>query len=305
VWSRLLTGAAMVTILSSCGPAAGPQEPVALHDDALTIGSFDFPESVLLAEIYAQAVEARGIPVIRQFDIGPRELVQPALQRGLVEVVPEYAGSLLAFLTGGPAPSSLAEARAALAEALAPRGLVAFGSAPAQDRNGFAVSSDLSRARRVVRLSDLARQEGLTLGGPPECPRRPLCEVGLKATYGITFDSFVPLDQSGPLTAEALVRGFIDVGLMFTTSPEVVRSALVLLEDDRNLQPAENVTPVAHGAAVERFGVPLASALDGVSAALTTEELRAMNARVEIAGLPPAEVAREWLAEHGLLTDGD
>ncbi|HSJ51043.1 MAG TPA: ABC transporter substrate-binding protein [Actinomycetota bacterium] len=298
--SRLLVLLAAVT-LTACVAPGPPRGSDALGDDALTIGSFNFPESVMLGELYAQAIEAQGIRVTRRFDIGPRELVEPALQRGLIELVPEYAGSLLEFIGGGPASSDLDEVRSALVPALEKRGLVAFESANAQNRNAFAVSADLSRSRRVVRLSDLAGVDGLALGGPPECLRRPLCRPGLEETYGITFESFVPLDQGGPITAEALIRGFVDVGLIFTTSPEVLRSGLVLLEDDRHLQPAEHVTPIAHHAAVERFGSGLADAVDAVSASLTTAELRLMNDRVEIAGLTPAEVARSWLTDRGLV----
>lgn len=299
VRSRLLVLLA-AAILTACAPVP-PREPQALTDDALTVGSFNFGESVLLAELYAQAVEAEGIRVVRRFDIGPRELVQPSLQRGLIELVPEYAGSLLEFVTGGSASSNLGVVRGALAVELDARGLVAFESARAQNRNAFAVSAELARAARVARLSDLAGDEGLALGGPAECPRRPLCQPGLEETYGITFDSFVPLDSSGPLTAQALVRGLVDVGLMFTTSPEVLRSDLVLLEDDRHLQPAEHVTPVANAAAVERFGPRLEEAVNRVSASLTTAELRLMNLRVEVADLTPAEVARTWLVGRGLV----
>ena len=292
------------TILAACSAAGSPPDADALVDDALTVGSFNFPESVLLAELYAQAIEDRGIRVVRRFDIGPRELVEPALQRGLIEFVPEYAGSLLEFVAGGSASANLDEVRADLAAALEPRGLVAFDSARAQNRNAFAVSADLARSQRVVRLSDLAGDDGLTLGGPPECLRRPLCRPGLERTYGIRFASFVPLDQSGPITAEALVRGFVDVGLMFSTSPEVLRSGLVLLEDDLHLQPAEHVTPIGHREAVERFGPRLAAVVDAVSSFLTTADLRAMNARVEIGGVTAAQVARDWLRDHGLTPGG-
>lgn len=305
VRSRLASCLAAVAILAgACAGAEGPDEPDgALADDAVTVGSFNFGESILLAEIYAQAIEARGIRVERELDLGPRELVEPALERGLIELVPEYAGSLLEFVSGGSASSSLAETREALRTALERRRLVALASSHAQNQNGFAVSSAFATERNLHALSDLIGVQGLTLGGPPECPQRPLCQRGLEGTYGIRFASFVALDLSGPLTADALARELVDIALVFTTSPEIVRRDLVLLADDRHLQPAENVTPIVRRETLERFGPELAEVVDAVSALLTTEDLRDLNAEVEIDGRSPAAVARAWLEDHGLADD--
>src|SRR5882672_9654008 len=123
--------------LIGCARDQGPAVTSVLSDDAITVGSFNFPESEVLAEIYAQVLEARGFRVERQLDVGPRELLIPALQRGLVELVPEYAGSLLGFF-GGTASSDAATTHQRLAVALAARGLAALGAAPAEDRNAFA-----------------------------------------------------------------------------------------------------------------------------------------------------------------------
>lgn len=289
-------------LTAGCAASGGPAgSSSALGDDAVTVGSFDFPESVLLAELYAQALEANGIRVVRRLGLGPRELVEPALQRGLLELVPEYAGSLLVFLVGGSASASLEETRGELAAALERRGLAALGSSPAQDRNGFAVTQELADRLGAESLSDLAAEGSLVLGAPPECEQRPLCRPGLEGAYGLEFSSFVPLDQSGPITSDALLRGVVDLALFFTTSPELVRYDFALLEDDRHLQPAENVTPVVHGEALERFGTAIAEAIDPVSAMLTTEELRVLNAAVVLDGRRPAAVAHEWLAARGLL----
>jgi osmoprotectant transport system substrate-binding protein len=254
----------------------------------------------VLAEIYAQALEARGIRVERRPGIGPRELVEPALERGLVELVPEYAGSLLGFLAGSPPSSGLVATRSQLRVQLDARGLVALRSAPAQDQNGFAVTADTAEALGLETLSDLSGRAGLVLGGPPECPERPLCQLGLEEVYGIEFASFVPLDRSGPLTSDALTRGVVDVALVFTTSAEVVRHDLVVLADDRGLQPAEHITPVVRIDTLQRFGSELSMIVDAASSALTTAALRALNAEVEIGGRPAADVAAEWLAEQGL-----
>lgn len=289
---RRVIGLVVAAVLVAGCTTEEPAAPSgALGDDAVTVGSFDFPESVLLAELYAQALEGEGIRVVRRFRLGPRELVEPALQRGLLELLPEYAGSLLVFLVGGSASSSLEETREELAAALERRGLAPLESSRAQDRNGFAVTSELADRLDATALSDLATEPALVLGAPAECEQRPLCLPGLEGAYGLEFSSFVTLDQSGPITSEALQRGVVDLELFFTTSSQLVRHDFVLLEDDRHLQPAENVTPVVHGDALERFGSAIADAVDPVSDLLTTEELRTLNAAVEIDGLEPAAVA--------------
>lgn len=300
--SRLLTFvAAVVTLTASCAESGEVAGPVgALGDDAVTVGSFNFHESVLLGELYAQALEASGFRVLRELDLGPRELADPILQNGLIELLPEYAGSLLEFLAGGAASADLEETRSALRASLELRGLTALASAPAQSQNGFAVTDEFAREQDLHVLSDLAGEPALVLGGPPECPIRPLCQPGLESAYGIELSSFVALDASGPLTIDALERGVVDLALMFTTSAEIIRHGFVLLQDDRRLQPAEHITPVVHRSTLERFGPAFEAAIDAVSERLTTEELRALNAQVEIQRRTPADVARTWLVSQGL-----
>lgn len=292
---------AVLTLVTGCARVE-PSPTMALGDDAVTIASFNFEESELLAELYAQALEARGIRVVRQMNLGPREIVGPSLERGLVELVPEYAGSLLGFLSRrDPTSSRIADTLARLRTELLGHGLHALEPAPAQDRNTFVVTSALAGRLGLETLSDLAATEDLVLGGPPECPERPLCLLGLQRVYGASFADFVPLDQAGPLTTDALRRGVVDVALLFSTSPQIVRHGFIELEDDRGLQPAENILPVVHGATLERFGPELARALDAVSRLLTTEELRAMNAAIAYGGVTPAHAARDWLLARGLV----
>lgn len=269
-----------------------------LGDDAITIGSFNFPESEVLAEIYALALEGRGFRVDRQLDVGPRELLIPALQRGLVELVPEYAGSLLGFF-GGEASSDSATTHQRLAVELAPRGITALSAAPAEDQNAFAMSPTTAERLNVESLSDLTSfAPGMTFGGPTECPERALCLKGLEDTYGLHFKEFIALDTGGPLTVQALNDGTIDVGLLFSSDPTLRAGGLIDLHDDRHLQPSENVTPVVSQVTLERFGPELADALNAVSALLRTADLRDMNAAMA-SGRAAAGVAREWLRAHG------
>ncbi|HEX8803685.1 MAG TPA: ABC transporter substrate-binding protein [Acidimicrobiales bacterium] len=294
--------AALVAGLASCGGDAPAAAPTALHDDAVTVGSFDFPESELLGEIYGQALEAGGVPVHHRPRLGPRELVEPALARGLVELVPEYAGTAVDFLSlGTRRPSADSRrTRALLDEVLEGGPIVALAPSPAQDANAVVVTRAVARRHHLETISDLAPlARELTFGGPPECPARPFCLDGLERVYGLSFAAFLPLDAGGPLTHQALVDGHVDVGLLFSTDPQIGPHGLVVLDDDRGLQAAENVVPLVRREVVEAGGHELVSRVDAVSARLTTDRLRVLNGRVA-AGADPADVAAGWLEAEGL-----
>jgi osmoprotectant transport system substrate-binding protein len=270
----------------------------------ITVGSFDFPESVLLAYLYAGALSARGYPVRVLPDLGSRELVEPALMTGLVQLVPEYTGSALEFVSLGQAHATadVAATAAALAEWMAARGLVTARPAAAQDANAIVVTGATASRYRLRTIADLARAApGLVFGGPPECPERPDCLPGLRRTYGLRFRAFAALDTGGPLTRQALEAGDIGAALLFTTDPAIRAGHLVELTDNRNLQPAENVIPVLRRATAGRYGAGLLAALDAVSARLSTDALTTLDAQVELNGRSPRTVARSWLREQGLL----
>ena len=291
---------ALVLAASACDRSS-EASPNVDRDDAVTIASYNFPESVLLAEIYAQALEAADVRVKRETALGTRELVMPALVQGLVELVPEYAGSALLFLAGAGSASADRDANhRALASQLSGFGVTALDASPAEDQNGFAVTRETASRFGLRTLSDLAPvAEQLTFGGPPECQRRPSCVPGLESTYGIEFGAeLFTLDAGGDRTVAALAQGTVDVALLFTSDAAVELNAFVLLRDDRSLQPAENVTPVVRHDALERFP-GLAAAVNAVSALLTTDELRSMNAEVAL-GAEPRTIARAWLARNGI-----
>jgi osmoprotectant transport system substrate-binding protein len=290
----------------SVGTGAAPPRvgaPVT-GDDAITVASFNFPESVLLAEIYAQALQAKGFKVKRALDLGPRELVEPALERGLVEFVPEYLGTALEFLNrrSRPTSASVDVTRQRLAEAFRQRGVHVLASADAQDANGLAVTAQTSAKYRLRNISDLIPVAGeLVLGGPPECPSRPLCLPGFRSRYRLQFKQFMPLDPSGPLTVEGLASGQVDVAVLFTTDGDIASRGLVLLRDDRSLQPAENVTPVVLQEVVAKYGQRFTDVVDAVSADLTTEGLRELNKLMSIGSDAPAAIARDWLRSKHLI----
>jgi osmoprotectant transport system substrate-binding protein len=302
----------LIVALSACTFSTGHVSPAVGQPDGrpgavITVGSFDFPESVLLAEIYGQALAAARLPVRILPNLGPRELVDPALVDGLVQLVPEYAGSALHFFSLGrlSATSGARAANKALARSVAGRGLVAARPAPAQDANAIVVTAATAARYGLRSIADLAKvAPRLTFGGPPECPGRAYCLPGLKRVYGLRFKTFTPLDAGGPLTLQALVAGYIGVALLFATDPSIQARHLVVLADDRGLQPAENVTPLVRRNAIVRHGSGLLAVLDRVSALLDTSRLRALDARVELRGQDPRRVASGWLRAHGLIPAG-
>ena len=273
----------------------------------ISVGSFDFPESVLLAQVYGQALAGARFPVRILPNLGPREVVDPALMGGLLQLVPEYAGSALEFFSLGrlSATSSTRAASRALARSVAGRGLVAARPARAQDANAIVVTAATAARYRLRSIADLARvTPRLTFGGPPECPGRAYCLLGLKRVYGLRFRAFTPLDAGGPLTLQALEAGYIGAALLFTTNPNILARHLVVLADDRGLQPAENVIPLVRRNVIARYGPRLLAVLNAVSARLGTSGLRALDARVELAGQAPRLVAGSWLRAHGLIPAG-
>jgi osmoprotectant transport system substrate-binding protein len=271
--------------------------------DAIVVAAFGFTESEILAELYAQALEAEGYPTRPVLIAGPRELVQPALAEGLIDVVPEYAGSALTFLTVGATEgsASIDATHDALRRVVSPLGVVALAPARAQDSNAIVVTRTTADRFGLREISDLATSASeLVFGGPPECQERHLCLVGLESVYGITFREFIPLDTGGPLTLQALRSGGIDVALMFTTDPAIGSEGLVVLTDDRRLQPSENVTPLVRREVLAEHGRGLVRSLDAVSALLTTPDLRAMIGEVS-EGRTPHAVAGTWLRARGLI----
>lgn len=286
-----------VVLGPACSGAASP-EPVSATE-AIRVGAFDFAESELLAEIYAQSLERRGLPVERLGRVGSREIVEPALELGLVDVVPEYAGTMLAFVTLGAAEptADLGQTVAQLETSLASRGVVVLDPSAAQNQNVVAVTRDFAGEYGVRMVSDLAPMaEELAFGGPPECPEREYCLVGLRERYGLEFGSFVPMADA-IVVAEGLFAGVVHVALLFSTDPILMDQRLIVLEDDGGLQPAENILPAVRRESLRIWGPALTEALDAVSSRLDTGTLVRLNAAMQQAEAAPATIAADWLDE--------
>ena len=285
----------VTTLGTACGSTAAEPSPAVPTTEAVLIASYDFQENQILAEVYAEAARRDGVPVVVDHGIGTREVVAPALQQGLVHAVIDYLGTALAFARPQTEPGerSPGELHAALRLTLGAHGVTVLRAAAAEDQNGFAVARSFAEEHGVQRLSDLAPlAPQLRFGGPPECPERPFCLQGLREVYGLEFGE-VEAMPSRVATVEALVSGRIDVGLVETTAARLAVAPIVLLVDDRGLQPHENVVPLVRTDVLERWD-GLGPAFDAVSARLTTEELVELNRAVELDGLTPAEAAAQW-----------
>jgi osmoprotectant transport system substrate-binding protein len=302
--AALLAGPLALALFASCQPGAAPA-PRSGRAPAGTVvvASFNFPESELLAAIYGLAIQHAGIPVRLRLDLGPRELVGPALQEGLVDLVPEYLGTALTSVEPYPGVnmSDPAAVRAALARALAGWGIEVLTPARAQDKNGVVVTRATAQRLHLRTVGDLRRAAGsLTLGGPPECPSRPFCLPGLRSTYGLRFGRFLPFDTE-PQRVTALQYGVVKVAVLFNTDGNLATGGLVQLADDRHLQPAENIVPVVRAQAMARYGERLAAVLNTVSSKLTSGALLFLNWRIEVGGGGVLAEARAWLERHGIL----
>ncbi|MQB07479.1 ABC transporter substrate-binding protein [Agrobacterium tumefaciens] len=281
--------------LAQSNPLAAPATP---RTDTTTIivGSADFPESQLLATIYAKALAAKGVAVETKLSIGSREVYIPALLDGSIDLLPEYAGATLSYLDKNATAHSPSDVAAALKAAL-PKGVSMLTPSAAQDSDSVAVTratADKYKLKTIADLAPVASQ--LVLGGPPEWKTRKEGIIGLKELYGLEFQSFKSLDVGGPLTLSALINGQVHAANLFSTDPAIAANDLIVLEDVKNLFPAQNIVPVI---ATPKVSDIVTSTLDAVSAALTTKDLVVMNGR--LANHDSFDVvAGDWLAEHKL-----
>jgi osmoprotectant transport system substrate-binding protein len=292
----------LVTVLASCQQAPAGR-PGSADGGTVVVASFNFPESELLAAIYGLAIRHAGIQVRLELGLGPRELVQPALEQGFVDLVPEYLGTALTSLRphAKVAMSDPTAVRRALALAFARWHVRVLAPAAAQDQNGVMVTRATAARMHLRTVGDLrpvARR--LILGGPPECPRRPYCLPGLRGVYGLRFSRFLSFDTEGQRVT-ALQEGVVDAAVLFTTDGNLATGDLALLADNRHLQPAENIVPVITDTAMARYGQRLAGAVNAVSARLTSKSLLFLNWRIEVAGNSVLAEARGWLERQGIV----
>ncbi len=301
---RFLLPLVVMATLLSCAPRTGaPTSGAGAGKPTVRVGSTNFTEQLILAELYAQALEANGYTIERRLNLGNREIVAPALETGQIDMYPEYLATYLTFVTKDPSKASTdpQASYANLQDALKSKGLTPLDFAAAIDANGFAVTKATADRYGLAKLSDLTRvSDQLVLGGPPECPTRPFCLQGLTETYGVRFKDFRALDAGGPMTVAALEGNQIDVGMLLTTSAVIQAKGFVLLEDDKKLQLADNVVPVVRDELLNRAPADFRTSINGVTGKLTTAELTGLNKRVEIDRVDAKDAAAAWLKSNGL-----
>jgi len=292
---------ALAIMLAACasGTASKSQQSSGERSRTLTIAGFNFGESSILANIYGRALKQHGYVTPYKLNLGNREAVEPAVEKGAVDLYPGYAASELEFINGGKgeASSDVSGTVTKLNSYLSTRGLRALKPAPAVNTNGFAVTRATADRFHLKKISDLIPvASGMTLGGPPECPSRPFCQAGLQKTYGLNFKGFTPLDAGGPLSKAALEKGDVDLALIFTSDGVIAAKDFVVLEDDRHLQNADNVIPIIRASAASEDVVSL---LSDISSKLTTQALIELNQSLQLDHQDPDILAQQWLSSHG------
>lgn len=307
--TAVLGAALLALVMSACAPgengspAASATATAGAPLPAITIGSAKFWESAVVAEIYAQSLEKAGFTVTRKLELGARDVTQPALLSGELNLMPEYIGGYLAVSYGGTPTSDVNDSLEMLRTAIAADGLVALDPTPGTDADGFAVRSETAEDLGLTTMTDLAGvADQLKWGVAPECATNPNCGIGLKKIYGIDLSKLdvQTLGACSPAIAEALNASNIDVAQVCTTQPEIAAFNLVLLTDDKGMAPAQNIVPIVRKDLMDQAGDLITATLNPISALLTTAELTQLGSAVVIDGGSYADVARQWLTDNGL-----
>jgi len=300
--ARVVGAAAVVLALvaGACGSSGGgAKKATSAKKGSLTIGSFNFSESAILANIYGKALQGKGYTVNFKNNLGDREVVQPALLNGAIDAYLTYSATELTFLKGDATPDP-AQTTDRLRAAYASKGISVLNYSPAIDANAYGVTKATADKYHLTKMSDLTPIAGqLTLGGPPECPTRPFCLPGLEKTYGLKFKAFKPLDVAGPLTKTALSNGDVDIALLFSSDGAVTARNFVILEDDKHLQNADNVVPAIR---TTKLNSEIRSLWNAISAKITTADLQKLNKSADIDKEDPDALAQTWLKDHGYAT---
>ncbi len=267
------------------------------HGDAVAVGSKDFTEAIIIGELYAQALEGAGLRVERRLSLGGSNIAMAALQRGGIDVYPEYTGTGLVDILHLPSDGDEARAFATVKRAYRERyDLDWLARTPMSDTQAIACTQATAQRYRLRTLSDLAaRAPELRIGAVPEFVKRADGLPGLQRVYGGFRFKEVRLVDFG-LKYAALLHGDIDVVVAFSTDGAIAADRLVLLADDKQLFPADNCAPVVRPDALRRHP-QIAPALDALSARITTDTMRALNLQVDgPEKREPEDVAHDFLA---------
>lgn len=301
-----LVGAAVVVVLAaacssskSSSSSAGASSTSAAAGTTIVVGSAGFSENVTLARIYGGALAKAGFKVEYKLKIGARETVEPALESGQIDLVPEYVGNYLSFLDPSINGEALDKATTDLQARAATKGLTVLTPSPAADGDVVAVTKATASTKSLVNVSDLSKLTApIKFAGPSECETRPTCLVGLKNVYGLNATLVnTGTDAGGPITKAALDKGDAVAARLFSSDPDIASGKYVVLKDDKSFQQVGNIVPVVRTAKVSD---QLKTVLNQVSAALTTDKLTALNDQTDNQKLDPSDVAAKFLKDNNL-----
>jgi osmoprotectant transport system substrate-binding protein len=301
VW--LLLAACLALPIAACGGGNALKSSGSSSGDkskpSITVGSANFPENVVLGEIYAGALSAKKFNVTKKLNIGARAAIFSALQRGDLTVLPEYSGSLLGYVSKGKGTGKDAAEQVSKLKSSLPAKMTLLQPSQAEDKDTVTCNKQTIDKYKLASIEDLKSSgKQIVMGGPPEFAKRDGFGLkGLKSLYGVEFKQFRPLDVAGPLTVSALKANKVNCANLFSTQSAIPANGFVSLDDPKHLAQAEAVVPlIAKSAATPE----VSKVLDAVSAKLTTDNLKQMVKRVEVDKDDAATVADDFLSQNGL-----
>ncbi|PZS19653.1 MAG: glycine/betaine ABC transporter substrate-binding protein [Pseudonocardiales bacterium] len=294
------SGSTTPTVTSSASSSAPLPSSTATYPagaGSITIGSAGFTENEILADIYAGALQAKGVKVQKKLNIGERAQYIAALKDGSIDFVPEYSGTILGFYDTSTTAKSPADVYTAL-ETKVPATQAVLNPSPAQDSDTITVTKKTADKYHLKTIGDLASVASqLTLGAPAQFKTKAAGVPALKSVYGVTFGNFTPLQAGGAITIAALKNGTVDAANIFSTDPAIAANGFVSLTDDKSMFAAQNIVPLVNKAKMTKT---IADAANAVSAKLDTATLGVLVGKVTNDKKTADAVAKEWLASAGL-----
>ncbi|MFT8395083.1 ABC transporter substrate-binding protein [Propionibacterium sp.] len=294
----LLMAGALVALAgcSSANPVTGASSGSGASKQGLVVGSQQYYSNEIIAELYAQRLETSGFTVTRQYQIGQREVYLPEMEAGRIDVMPEYSGNLLQYYDKTATGTDPASVHSQLAAAL-PKSLRVLDAAEATDQDSYTVTHASADQYGLTSIGDLTKLgRVIKVAANSEFASRPYGPKGLESVYGVQATVVGVEDSGGPLTVKALTDGSVDAADIYTADPVIGIDNLVVLDDPKHLILPQNVTPLVTGSVDQEA----AAAIDSVSAKLTTDQLRALNAQSTTKQQKSSDIAKAWLADHGL-----
>lgn len=295
--SAVIAASALGLTMTACG--SDPTSGTKSASDSITVGSAAFPENEIIAEIYVQALEAKGVKVSKKLNIGAREAYIPALKGGEIDLLPEYTGNLLSYFDKTATATGSGDVIDAL-KAKVPAGLEILNAAKAEDKDSLNVTAAFASKNNVKTIADLKGIANVSLAGNPEFKERAYGIPGLEKVYGVTGLKFVPIsDGGGAATLKALLDNKVQVADIYSTTPSILENKLVTLTDPKYLIASQNVVPLINK---KKASAKVVDILNKVSGLLATADLLDLNSKNQgSAKTAPAVLAKQWLTDKGLL----